>query len=126
MQEEQVKALGLQDAVHFAGFQANPFAYLLHADLFVLASHYEGLGNVITEALACGVPVVATDCKSGPRELLADGKYGILSPVGDPPALAAAMKESLSMSHDHDALKTYAASFSAQEAADKYLSLVME
>jgi len=68
--------LGLREAVHFAGFQPNPFPYFKHADLFVLGSRYEGLGNVVLEALALGVPVVATDCPGGPREI-AEGIAGV-------------------------------------------------
>ena len=86
-----VKELGLEDDVVLPGFVPNAYDFLCHADLFVLSSDWEGLPTVLIEALALGARVVATDCPSGPREILADGAYGSLVPVGDSAALAAAM-----------------------------------
>ena len=83
--------LGVADAVWLPGFQANPYRFMRAADLFVLSSRWEGFGNVITEAMAVGTPVVATDCTHGPREILGDGESGILVPPGDHAALAAAL-----------------------------------
>lgn len=83
--------LGLGDSVTFLGFDSNPYRYMAAASVFALNSLHEGLPAVLIEALACGTPVVATDCPSGPREILADGRYGRLVPVGDPAALAAAI-----------------------------------
>ena len=77
------------------GFAANPYPWLASARVFVLSSIWEGFGNVLAEAMALGTPVVSTDCRSGPRELLAGGRYGPLVPVGDPVALAAAIAEVL-------------------------------
>lgn len=93
--EMLVRQLGLSEDVSLPGFVANPYPYLVHASLFVLSSRWEGLPTVLVEALYCGVPVVATDCPSGPREILADGKYGLLVPVGDVGALAQAIEEGL-------------------------------
>ena len=73
----------------------NPYAYMARADLFVLSSAWEALPTVLIEALALGTPVVATDCKSGPREILRDGAHGLLVPVGAPAALAEAMSAAL-------------------------------
>jgi glycosyltransferase involved in cell wall biosynthesis len=93
--EALVRQLGLEQDVSMPGFVANPYAYMARASLFVLSSSWEGLPAVLIEAQYCGVPVVATDCPSGPREILEDGRYGQLVPVGDTSALAYAMQEIL-------------------------------
>ena len=80
--------LGVSEDVQLPGFQKNPFAYMARAGVFALSSAWEGLSNVLIEALACGCPVVSTDCPHGPAEVLDGGKYGILVPVADPEALA--------------------------------------
>ncbi|HWP01118.1 MAG TPA: glycosyltransferase [Methylococcus sp.] len=80
--------LGILDHIVMTGFQENPFPYLVKADVFVLSSFFEGFGNVIVEAMALGVPVVASDCPSGPREIIVDGESGFLVPVGDWRAMA--------------------------------------
>jgi glycosyltransferase involved in cell wall biosynthesis len=89
--ERCIQQLKLQQWVRLVGFQANPYAFLSRAKLFVLSSLWEGSPNALTEAMALGVPVVATDCPSGPAELLANGQFGPLVPVGDSQALAQAM-----------------------------------
>ncbi|MEQ1777318.1 MAG: glycosyltransferase [Nitrosomonas sp.] len=122
--EAQARQLGIQDSVFMPGFVKDPSPYYQHADLHVLSSTGEGFGNVIVEALAAGTPVVSTDCLSGPREILCDGKFGRLVPVGDVVALAAAMGESLSAKHDHEALKTRAQDFSIDKAVDQYEKLL--
>lgn len=105
--KQKVYDLGLRDKVIFCGFDKNPFKYVSRSNCFVLSSDVEGFPNVLIEALACGKPVISTDCSSGPRELLAPatdlhhrvinkyeiGEYGILTPVNDVIALAAAMKK---------------------------------
>ena len=78
--------------VAFAGHRANPFAYLRRCDLFCLPSLNEGMPGALLEAMACGVPVVAADCPSGPREVLTGGAFGRLVPVADPDALADAIE----------------------------------
>ena len=80
--------LGLEQDIDFHGFQINPYKYMARASVFVLSSIYEGLGNVLIEALALGTPIVSTDCPSGPREIMLDGAAGPLVPVGDFQALA--------------------------------------
>lgn len=81
--EALVKELGLEGDVALPGFVDNPYAYMSRAAVFVLSSAWEGLPNVLIQAMACGCPVVSTDCPSGPAEILENGKYGPLVPVGD-------------------------------------------
>jgi glycosyltransferase involved in cell wall biosynthesis len=83
--------LGIAERVHFPGFHPNPLKFIRKARLLVLPSEYEGFPNVLVEALACGTPVVSTDCPSGPSEILEGGKWGRLVPAGDPAAMAAAL-----------------------------------
>ena len=116
--------LGVADRVIFAGFHPDPIPFYNTADLFVLSSNYEGFGNVIVEALSCGTPVVSTDCPSGPAEILENGKWGRLTPVGDANVLAEAMRASLEDGHDTAALKRRAADFAPEIAARKYLDLL--
>lgn len=93
--KDQVTRLGLNDTVHFLGFQTNPHRYMAHATVFTLSSEFEGFGLVLAEALMCGAPVVATDCLSGPAEVLGGGKFGLLVPPKDPEALAQALGQVL-------------------------------
>jgi glycosyltransferase involved in cell wall biosynthesis len=96
--EDLAAQLGVTDDVIFPGFVANPYPYLKRAGVFVLSSRYEGLPTVLIEALALGVPCVATDCKSGPSEILANGRHGDLVPVGDVNAIASAIVAALQRS----------------------------
>lgn len=120
-----VRDLGLQGRVDLPGFVEDPRGYYAHANLFVLSSNNEGLPTVVIEALEQGVPVVSTDCHSGPREILEDGKYGILVPVENRDALAQAMLESLTSVHDKAALKLRAQDFSVEIITDQYLDLLL-
>ena len=86
--EALVARLGLKDVVSLPGFVENPFAYLAKSALFVLSSAWEGFGNVLVEAMALGVPIISTSCPSGPDEILEDGRYGDLVPVGDEQRMA--------------------------------------
>jgi len=119
--EAQSRQLGIVDSVFMPGFVKDPSPYYQHADLHVLSSIGEGLPTVIVEALEAGTPVVSTDCQSGPREILLDGKYGSLVPVGDAEALAAAMANALSATHDRELLKARAQDFSIDKAVNQYL-----
>jgi glycosyltransferase involved in cell wall biosynthesis len=89
--EEQIRALGLTHCVRLLGFQQNPYQYMAAADVFALSSIFEGFGNVIVEAMACGTPVVATDCPYGPAEIISDGVNGLLVPPARADALASAL-----------------------------------
>jgi len=93
--EELITHLGLSDVVSLFGYVENPLKYFVGADVFVLSSYVEGLPNVLVEAMMCGCTPVATDCPTGPREVLHDGKYGYLVPVKDPVALAAGIVHAL-------------------------------
>jgi glycosyltransferase involved in cell wall biosynthesis len=124
LQAESVK-LGIQDSVFMPGFAIDPEPYFAHADLHVLSSTSEGLGNVIIEALAAGTPVVSTDCPHGPREILEDGKYGRLVPVGDVRSLCEAMAASLDSTQDRSSLIRRSQDFSIGAAVDQYLQLLV-
>jgi glycosyltransferase involved in cell wall biosynthesis len=116
--------LGIAADVALPGFVLNPFPYMVRAAVLVLSSVYEGLPTVVIEALACGCPVVSTDCPSGPAEILERGRYGALVPVGDVEAMAKAIHAALDGSHDAERLKTRAAEFSLERAAERYLTVL--
>lgn len=88
-------ALGIDRDVQLPGFEPDPWRFMRAAGVFVLSSSIEGSPGALIEALACGAPVVATDCRSGPREILEDGRHGRLVPVGDAPAMARAIADTL-------------------------------
>lgn len=114
--------LGIADRVLLPGFAVNPYAWLARARLFVLSSRWEGSPNALAEALALGVPCVATDCLSGPRELLADGRYGPLVPVGDAERLAAAMTATLAAPLAADTLRGAVREYRQDASAAAYLA----
>lgn len=120
---ELANDLGISRDIAMPGFAGNPFAYLARGDVFVLSSISEGLPTVLVEAMACGTPVVSTDCQSGPAEILDGGRYGPLVPVGDAEALAAAIESELDHPTDADMLKARARQFSGEAAATAYLAL---
>ncbi|UIY28919.1 glycosyltransferase [Neorhizobium galegae] len=93
--EALIEALNLSQDVSLPGHNPDPLSILSQASLFVSSSSHEGLGNALIEAMACGVPVVATDAPYGPREILQGGRLGRLVPVGDATALAQAMAMTL-------------------------------
>lgn len=123
--EALARELGVDDRVRLPGYIPDPLPLLGHADLFVLTSNYEGFGNVLVEALEQGTPVVSTDCPFGPREILDNGKYGTMVPVGDVDAIAAAIVRSLSSEHDRFALMRRASDFSLSRASAAYLDLLL-
>ena len=93
--ETLTQQLGIENEVAFLGFQQNPLKYMVQSDILTLSSLWEGLGLVIIEAMACGVPVIATRCPSGPDEIISDGVNGLLVPVADDVAIAAAILQLL-------------------------------
>lgn len=119
----QAQALGVAEDVSMPGFEPNPFAAMRAAQLFVLSSRYEGLPGVLIQAMACGARVVSTDCPSGPREVLQDGRWGHLTPVGDAEALAAAMTAALDDAQPPD-VRLRAEDFSVTRAVTRYAEVL--
>jgi glycosyltransferase involved in cell wall biosynthesis len=115
-----VSRLGLEDQVWISGFVKNPYAYLSRADVFVLSSQWEGLPTIIIEAIALGIPVVSTDCPSGPSEILQQGKYGRLVPVGDVRAMSQAIADTL-QTDNRTIPPDWIAQFTPEVATLKYI-----
>jgi len=123
--ESLARELNLSGVVHMPGFTNNPFAYVKRSNLYVLSSAWEALPTVLIEALSLGVPVVATDCRCGPREILKDGSYGRLVDVGNPSNLAAAILESIEKPIQYVAMDAVER-FSIDRSAIMYLVLLEE
>ncbi len=117
---------GVADRIVFTGHVADPFAFMMRARVAVCASIYEGLGNAIIEALACGTPVVSTDCPYGPAEILQGGRYGTLIPLGDAAAMAAAIELALSKAVDRGPLRLRGLDYTAARAAERFLEIVAD
>ena len=118
--------LGIQTDVEFPGFQSNPFAYISKSQVFVLSSLFEGLPTVLIEALACGTPVVATDCLTGPREILEGGKWGTLTPVGDWKAMSKAIQETLDNPPNSNMLIAAALRYSSTAAMNQQFKMLRQ
>ena len=121
--QQLAASLHVSDRVDLIGFMANPLPYLRESTAMVMSSRYEGFGNVLVEAMACGTPVISTNCPYGPSEILADGKFGPLVPVGDPAALAQAMTRILDESVPSHVLRQRASEFNIDKVADEYIDL---
>jgi len=117
---------GLSDVVSIPGYVENSYRFMGQADVFLLSSRYEGLPTVLIEALACGCPIVATDCPSGPREILDGGKYGHLAPVGNADALAKAVIETLGDPIAADVLRRRADDFTPESVVDDYEQFIQD
>jgi glycosyltransferase involved in cell wall biosynthesis len=124
--ETEMRKLGIKKFVDMPGFVDNPYPYMRRSDVFTLSSAWEGFGNVVVEALACGCPVVSTDCPSGPAEILDNGRYGPLVPVGADKELAEAIEAVLDDPPDEDLLRNRARDFSTDVVADRYLDVLFE
>ena len=116
--------LGVADRVATAGHVSDPFQSLLAAELALCTSRFEGFGNAIVEALACGTPVVATDCPWGPREILQSGRYGKLVPIGDATGLAAAIVQTLDSPPDRAVLRERASRYTTDIAAREFIDVL--
>jgi glycosyltransferase involved in cell wall biosynthesis len=127
-EEERLRLLAqelkVKDDVLFTGFVVNPFAYMSRASLFVLASEWEGLPGVLIQAMACGCPVVSTDCPTGPDEILEDGRYGALVPVDDVEAMANAMVATLAAPPETALLQARANDFHVDRIVAQYCDLL--
>ncbi len=121
---ELINSLGLSDEISLPGFVEDPCRFYSKADLFVLSSDFEGLPGVIIEALACGCKVVSTDCENGPREILVDGKFGWLSPVGNSLQLAENIQIALNADVDKAMLIRRANDFHENKIVNDYLVLL--
>ena len=120
--EQEVMRLGVGADVDLPGFQRNPFSFMNHASVFVLNSEYEGLPNVLIQAMAFGTPIVSTDCKSGPSEILESGRFGRLIPVGSQEHLVAAIQDSLDLPKHREAQQSAWRRFGAEMATSAYLA----
>jgi glycosyltransferase involved in cell wall biosynthesis len=123
--EKIVRSKGIEQYVEMPGYVENPYPFMRQAAVFVLSSKQEGCPNVLVEALACGAKVVATDCESGPGEILACGKYGKLVPVGNVNLLSRAITDSLK-SADNDTIDnvSHLDQFTTEQVVKKYLDLM--
>lgn len=122
--ELQIAEAGLSASVQLAGYVENPLKYFRRADVFVLSSRVEGLPNVLVEAMMCGCTPVSTDCPTGPRELLRDGRYGYLVPVGDPQAMAAAVEQALAHPIPPERLAEAVAPFEENAVIDRHFEVL--
>lgn len=120
------KDLGVSEDLDMPGFVGNPYKYMARASLFVFPSVFEGMGMVLVEALACGCPIVSTDCPSGPAEILAQGRFGTLVPMGEEQSLAKAITDALETPHNKEMLIARGREFSVGRATENYLELISE
>lgn len=118
--EDLATDLGVGDKIDLVGYVDNLYAYMRLADIFVLSSQWEGFGIVLVEAMAVGTPVVSTDCPHGPAEILQNGEFGELVPVGDSKQLSDSICNTLSKGQDTKTLESRAADFSAKNIAKTY------
>jgi len=124
--QNQAISLNISEYVNFVGFKPNPLPYMKNSDVMVLSSIFEGFGNVLIEALACGTPIVSTDCPYGPSEILDNGKYGTLVALNDPEEMADAIIKTLKTPQPKDVLIKRGREFSVTQTVNKYLDLFAE
>lgn len=121
----QAERLGVKSDVWLPGFVDNPFKYVMRSDVFVLSSKADPCPNVLVEALAVGTPVVSTRCRGGASEILEDGRWGTLVPVGDCEAMAEAIRQNIeSPAHSRSELSRYAQTFDYRSVAREYMAVL--
>ena len=124
--ENLIDSFELNEHISLPGFQIDPYPWFFSADIFVLSSRWEGFGNVIVEALESGLSVVSTDCKSGPAEILDNGKYGELARIEDPEDLSRCIIKVINKKFDPNLLMARAQDFSVDRISKEYIKLFRE
>jgi glycosyltransferase involved in cell wall biosynthesis len=119
-----INSKNLQHEVLLYGFAKNPYKFLRKANLFVLSSNFEGFGNVLVEAMACGTPVISTNCPSGPNEILEKGKYGTITEVGNSEELAKGIVQELKFNKKLDDAIEHLEKFKSDIVSNNYLKLL--
>ena len=126
--EQLAEELGIQEDIALPGFVRNPYRYMRAAAVFVLSSRWEGFGNVLAEAMACGTPVVSTDCPSGPSEILENGRWGALVPIADADVLNQTIVRAMDgqIAATEDERGKHVQVFSDEVVVDQYLNILAE
>lgn len=118
--EGLIKEFNAEDYIQLVGETKNPYAYMAKCSLFLMPSRYEGLGNVLIEAVACGAKCIAYDCPVGPSETLAGGKYGKLVKVNDLPGLTQAIRDEIDRDYDRAAIVEHGQTYTSENGFSKY------
>ena len=122
--QELIYSLGIESSVKLFGYVDNPLKYFHKADVFVLSSYVEGLPNVLIEAMLCGCTPVATNCPTGPSEVLQNGKYGYLVPMHDPKAMAIGINNALTSPISKELLEDAVKPFSENTVIERHFELL--
>jgi glycosyltransferase involved in cell wall biosynthesis len=122
--EVLIHRLGLENFIKMPGFVNNPYPFMVNSSVLVLSSRWEGLPTVLVEALYCGVPIVSTDCRNGPREILQNGRFGKLVPVGDQQSLAKAIIATLTSKRAKIPEIAWQP-FTIEQVVDQYLKVLL-
>lgn len=116
--------LNISQYIDFYGFTENPYPILTAADLFVLSSNWEGFANVVIESLACGVPIVATNCPGGPADILSNQPFGKIVPMNNPEQMASAIEQLTDLEIDKSSIIEYSENFTIKNTAQQYIDLI--